>query len=324
MAFKISNEVKVGALVIISLTVLILGFNFLRGKGVFSTDVEYYTYYDNVAGLQEAASVQLQGLKVGKVSHIELQADRKIKVVFVVSKNITLYEGVQVQMNADNLLAGTKNLILLLPEAAEATTKVLESGSFVPSLSGSDLMSNISENISPLLGTANKAVSSIDSILLSVNSIVNEDARLHINKSLEYLEQSMADLSKLANILNKQSGNLAGVLDNANSITSNLSRSNQDITQTLNNLNTFTGQLKDAPLNAAIEDLQKTIANLNVVLHQANNPEGSMGLMLNDPHLYNNLTTTLKSLDELVVDLKKHPSRYINISVFGRKDRNQK
>jgi len=324
MAFKISNEVKVGTLVIISLTVLILGFNFLRGKGVFSTDVEYYTYYDNVAGLQEAASVQLQGLKVGKISDIELQADRKIKVTFQIRKDVILYEGAQVQMNADNLLAGTKSLILLMPDPVETTPKVLEAGSFVPSLSGADLMSNLSENISPLLGTANKAVSSIDSILLSVNSIVNEDARSHINKSLEYLEQSMADLSKLANILNRQSGNLAGVLDNANSITANLSRSNEDITQTLNNLNTFTGQLKDAPLNQAIEDLQKTIANLNAVLHQANNPNGSMGLMLNDPNLYHNLTTTLRSLDDLVVDLKRHPSRYINISVFGRKDRSQK
>src|SRR5690606_8273764 len=147
---------------------------------------------------------------------------------------VLLYDGVQVQMGSDNLLAGTKNLALLMPDVREGQLKVLEKGSYIPSVSAADLMSNITENISPILGTANKAVSSIDSILLSVNSIVNEDARVHINKSLVYLEQSMAALSKLANALNRQSGNLAGVLENANDIASNLSKSNDDISKTLN------------------------------------------------------------------------------------------
>lgn len=319
MAVKISNEVKVGILVIVSLAVLILGFNFLRGKGVFNSDVVYHTYYENVSGLQEAASVKLHGFKVGKVSDIKLEADRRVRVEFLLSKDVTLYEGVKVQMTTDNLLAGTKGLSLIFPETTG--TLALKEGAFIPTVSDADLFSNITENISPLLGTANKAVSSIDSILLSLNAIVSEDAKKHINQSLTYLEQTMADMAKLANALNKQTNNIAGVLDNANNITHNLSKSNEDISQTLGNLNNFTGKLKDAPLDEAITDLQKTIANLNDVIKQANNPEGSVGLMLNDPNLYQNLTTTLKSLDELVSDLKKHPSRYINISVFGKKNK---
>ncbi len=319
MAVKISNEVKVGILVIVSLAVLILGFNFLRGKGVFNSDVVYHTYYENVSGLQEAASVKLHGFKVGKVSDIKLEADRRVRVEFLLSKDVTLYEGVKVQMTTDNLLAGTKSLSLIFPETTG--TLALKEGAFIPTVSDADLLSNITENISPLLGTANKAVSSIDSILLSLNAIVSEDAKKHINQSLTYLEQTMADMAKLANALNKQTNNIAGVLDNANNITHNLSKSNEDISQTLGNLNNFTGKLKDAPLDEAITDLQKTIANLNDVIKQANNPEGSVGLMLNDPNLYQNLTTTLKSLDELVSDLKKHPSRYINISVFGKKNK---
>lgn len=321
MALKITNEAKIGALVIISLVILILGFNFLRGKGFFNTDNTYYTIIENSGGLQEAASVQLQGVKVGKVSDITLQPDRKVRVEFLLRNDIVLVEGVTLQMGSDNLLAGTKNLLINFPEQSNATAKSLPENSFIPIQPSSDLFSSITENISPLLGTANKAVSSIDSILLSVNSIVNEDARLHINKSLVYLEQTMSDMSKLAKALNSQTNNLAGVLNNANSITSNLSSSNEDIAQTLKNLNNFTGQLKDAPLDQAINDLQKTISNLNGVIAKANNPEGSVGLMLSDPKLYQNLTTTLKSLDELVTDLKKHPSRYINISVFGRKDK---
>lgn len=321
MAFKISNEARIGALVVASIVVLIFGFNFLRGKGVFNSDVTYHTFFENTGGLQEAASVQLQGVKVGKVSQITLQADRKVKVEFQIDDEVHLIEGVKLQMGSDNLIAGTKNLYLIFPDETPANASIIPENGFIPVIPSSDLMSSLSENISPLLGTANKAVSSIDSILLSVNHIVNEDARIHINKSLMYLENTMSDMSKLANALNKQTNNIAGVLNNANEITGNLSKSNEDISQTLNNLNSFTGQLKDAPLDKTIEELQKTIANLNGVVAKANNPEGSVGLMLSDPKLYHNLTTTLKSLDVLVTDLQKHPSRYINISVFGRKDK---
>lgn len=324
MAFKISNEVKVGTMVVVSLAVLILGFNFLRGKGVFSSDEMYYTYYDNVAGLQEAAAVQLQGFKVGKVSKIALQADRKIRVEFLLDDELKLQEGTQVQMSTDNLLAGTKILALVMPVKEKESAKVIAPENYVPSLEETDFLDDIKGNVSPILGTANKAVSSIDSILLSLNSIVNQDARVHINKSLRYLEQAMSDLSKLANALQKQSGNIEGILNNTNSLTANLSNSNQDIAQTLDNLNEFTGQLKEVPLDKTITDLQQTVIKLNTLVDQMNSPKGSVGLMLNDPKLYNNLTTSLKSLEELITDLQDHPSRYINISVFGRKEKSIK
>jgi phospholipid/cholesterol/gamma-HCH transport system substrate-binding protein len=317
MAKKISNEVKVGALVIITLAIFIFGFNYLRGKGLFNTDLVYHTYFDNVTGLQEAASVQLQGFKVGKVSDIALEADRRIRVEFQVKKDVALPQNVKVQLGSDNLIAGTKSLILVFPN--EPSQTFLKEGDYVEPIGSADLLSSLSSNISPILGTANKAVSSIDSILVSIHAIINDNAKNHIDQSLVYLESTMKDMSLLAEALNKQTNNLAGVLNNVNSITNNLSNSNEDISKTLANLNDFTGQLKDAPLDQAINDLQKTIANLNGVIAKANNPDGSVGLMLSDPKLYHNLTTTLSSLDALVTDLKQHPSKYINISIFGKK-----
>lgn len=319
MAFKISNELKIGILVTTALVVLILGFNFLRGKGAFSTDIAYHTYYDNVGGLTEAANVLLQGLKVGKVAAIELQPDHKVKVTFLLKKDVKLYEGVVAVMNSDNLLAGTKVINLVFPEQAPAQPTFIEEDGFIPSEPSSDMMGEITNNIKPILGTANKAVSSLDSILLSINHILNDDARVHINQSLKYMEATMKDLSTLANALNKQTNNLAGVLQNANNITGNLAKSNEQISGTLNNLNDFSGQLKNAPIEQTLKELRNTAESLNQIMAKLNDKNGSLGLMVNDPKLYNNLSGSLESLDILLEDLKKHPSKYINISVFGKK-----
>lgn len=319
MAKKITNELKIGILVTVCIVTFIFGFNFLRGNGVFSSDKTYYTIYDNVSGLQEASSILYNGLKVGKVSNIELQPDRKVKVSFRLQKDIVLYEGVSAQMFGDNLLAGSKAINLVFPTTIDSTSKIIEEDALVPSESASDLMGEITGNLKPILGTANKALSSVDSILLSINTIINDDASAHIDKSLMYLESTLKDLSKLANALNEQTHNIAGLLNNANSITGNLAKNNENITSTLGNLSAFTGQLKDAPLDKTLSELQQTVANLNGVVSKMNSKDGSIGLLLSDPKLYNNLTNAMSALDQLMSDLKAHPSRYINVSVFSGK-----
>lgn len=319
MAGKISNEIKIGALVLISLFVLIFGFNFLKGKGVFASGTKYYTTYENVGGLTEAANVMINGYKVGKINAIEMQEDRTFKVSFMLNKDIKLSEGVYIQLGSDNLLAGTKVVNLIYPENMPANVKYIAEGSFIPNEPSQDLISGLTDNVKPILSTANKAVSSLDSILLSVNSIVNDNAKSHIDQSLVHIESATRDLSKLATALSAQTANLAGVIQNANQITGNLAQSNGQITNTLNNLSDFSNQLKGAPVQQTLTDLQGAVANLNKTIGSLSNKEGSLGLLVNDPSLYNNLNSTLRSLDIMLTDLKKNPSKYINVSVLGRK-----
>lgn len=319
MAGKISNEVKIGALVLVSLFILIFGFNFLRGKGVFASGNTYYTTYENVGGLTEAANVMINGYKVGKISSIDMQEDHTFKVRFLLDKEIKVYDGVFIKLGSDNLLAGTKVVNLIYPQPAPSNPVYLKDGSFIPNEPTQDLMSGLTDNVKPILSTANKAVSSLDSILLSVNRIVNDDARLHIDQSLNHIENATRDLSKLANALSAQTANLAGVIQNANQITGNLAQSNGQITNTLNNLSDFSNQLKGAPVQQTLTDLQGAVANLNKTINSLTTKDGSLGLLVNDPTLYNNLNSTLRSLDIMLTDLKKNPSKYINISVLGRK-----
>jgi phospholipid/cholesterol/gamma-HCH transport system substrate-binding protein len=318
MAGKIKNEVKIGIMVAVTIAVFILGFNFLRGRGVFSSDKEYYTYYKDVQGLQESAVVQLKGLGVGKVTKIELQGNRIIKVTFALRKDVHVPVGTFAQLASADLISGTK-IINLNMDAASNSQAFVQPGGEIKGKESEGLLDNLSSQVSPLVGVLQHTVISLDTLLNTVNNIINDDTRKHLNASFASLETGLDQLSLLATQLNAQSGNLAGVIKNANSITGNLANSNEKISSTLNNLETFSTSLNNAPIQQTVEDLQKAAAALQGIVSKVNDNNGSLGMLLSDKKLYNNLSSTLGTLDTLLGDLKAHPAKYINVSVFGRK-----
>lgn len=315
MAAKVKNEVKIGILVAATITLFILGFNFLRGKGLFSSDRKYYTYYDNIQGLQESAVVQLKGYGVGKVSQIQLQDDRRIKVTFTLKKDIKMPKGTVAQLAAADLISGTKIINLLMTNESA----YIPENSLVEGKEAGGILDNLGDQVSPLVGVLQHTVVSLDTLLNTVNNIINDDTRKHLNSSFASLEVALEQLSGLASQLNAQSGNLAGVIKNANSITGNLASSNERISNTLTNLESFSTSLNKAPIQETVEELQRTASSLQGIVSRINDNNGSLGMLLSDKKLYNNLTNSLGALDTLLLDLKAHPSRYINVSVFGSK-----
>jgi len=314
---KPRNEIKIGLMVAITITLFILGINFLRGKGIFSSDKGYFTTYGDIQGLQESAEVRLNGLKIGQVDKIELQKDRRIKVHFLLKKDIRIPKGSFVQLTSADLISGTKILNLEMSNNAD----LLPENSFVQSKEAEGLLGNLGSQVSPMLETVTHTVVSLDTLLNTINDIINDDTRKHLNASFASLEVGLNQLSGLATELNKQSGELAGVIRNANSITGNLAANNAQINNTLNNLQDFSTSLKNAPVQETVEDLRQAAADLQSLVAKANNSNGSLGLLMNDKRLYNNLSTTLGTLDTLLGDVKAHPGKYINVSVFGSKAR---
>lgn len=314
---KPRNEIKIGIMVVITITLFILGINFLRGKGLFSSDQGYSTIYSDIQGLQESAEVRLNGLKIGQVDKIELQPDRRIKVHFLLNKEIKVPKGSVVQLTAADLISGTKILNLEMSNDPQ----ILPENSVIQSKEAEGILGNLGSQVSPMLETVKHTVVSLDTLLNTVNEIINEDARRHLNASFASLEVGLNQLSGLASELNKQSGELAGVIKNANSITSNFASNNEHINTTMANLENFSNNLNKAPVQETMEDLRKAAADLQDLVAKANNSNGSLGLLLNDKRLYNNLSTTLGTLDTLLGDVKAHPAKYINVSVFGSKAR---
>ena len=315
MAVKVKNEVKIGIMVATAIILFVLGLNFLRGRGVFSNEQEYIAYYANTSGLQPSAAIQLQGVTVGKVIDVELQKDRRVKVTLGMSPDIDIPVGSQAQLASADLISGTKIINLIF---SGNTTKI-KSGDTIAGVEAGGILDNLSSEVSPLMSVVQHTVVTLDSLLSSVNDIVNQEARGHLNNSLASLDIALKDMALLTNSLNKQTASLAGILNNANSITGNVAQSNARITGILDNAERATYQFANAPVQKTMEDLQLAAANLQKAAGQINSSDGTVGMLVHDKKLYENLTHTMGTLDTLLYDLQKRPSRYINVSVFGRK-----
>lgn len=312
-----SKEARIGLLVAISILVFFAGFYFLKGSNLFSREYKYHAYYDNVQGLQPSAAVQIQGLQVGKVSEIILnraQLGSPIDVVITISKKTRLPRGTVAKLTSLDLL-GNKGITLDLGTSSEH----VEDGEKLPSVVEGGLVDKISVEVTPLLQDVRKVVNSIDSVLLSVNDIFNAKARTDLQMSMASLHSTMDNFNVVSNKLSGQSNALAHVIQNADKISTNLANNNANIDQTLKNLRTTTDNLSQAPLKEAIKNVDETAANLKSIMRKINENEGSLGLLLNDKNLYTNFSKTLEELSKLSADLKSHPSRYINLTIFGRK-----
>jgi len=315
MSEKSGKEWKIGLVVAIAILLLVLGLRFLIGENVFTSEKKYYTYYDNVQGLQESSVVQVSGMSVGRVSTIELQPDKRVKVIFTTGKDLRIPKGSVAQLSAADLISGTKMINLKLSDS----TVYYPDGAMIPPKDFSGLLDNISQNVSPLLTSVQHAVVTLDTLISSVNSIFNTETQKHLSNSLASMDEALVQLAGLSQSLNEQSKNLAGVIQNANRITANIADNNNNISQTLSNLNEFSGQLSHSNIDKTLQSLQSTSDNLKEISEKINSNQGTMGMMLNNKDLYINLTSTLSTLDVLLKDLKQHPAKYINVSVFGRK-----
>ncbi len=316
---KFSKEARIGLLVAIALFIFIAGFYFLKGANLFSGETEYVAYFDDVQGLQTSSGVQVKGLTVGRVVAITLnEKDGKVKVLLAVGKKTKVTEGSSVKLASADLL-GTKVLKLDIAKG----DKELAEESVLPAIVEGSLIDNLSGEIAPLVTDIRHVVSTLDTVLLGVNNMLNQDTRQHLANSMASLDVTLKNFSALSEKLNSESNQLASVIRNANSITTNLANSNQQITNIMKNADNISGQLANAPIETTVKDLQSTIKQLNGIMAKINNNEGSLGMLVNDKALHDNLSESLKTLNALMADINAHPSRYINVTIFGRKNKNK-
>lgn len=300
-------------MVAVSIIVLFAGFYLLKGSNIFSKEYEYYAYYANVQGLQPSAAIQIHGLQVGKVSEIHLSGDSVI-VTLAINKKTRLPQGTVAKLTSLDLL-GTKGISLDLGRSQA----IVEDGSMLHSDVEGGIIDKISVEVTPLLTDVRKVVSHVDSVLIAVNGLFSDQTRADLQQSIAALHVSMNNLQGITGKVNRQSDALAHVITNADKITTNLANNNANIDATLKNLKTTTDKLSRAPIEETVRNLDEASTKLKEILRKVDNNEGSLGLLVNDKKLYNNLTNMLEELSKLSADLKSHPSKYINLTIFGRK-----
>lgn len=311
---KISNETKVGALTSLAITVLIIGYSFLKGNNVFSNENEFYAKYDRVDGLAASKPVLINGYQIGRVSDLTLLPSGKILVQFKINPDYSIPKNTIAKIESTDLLGG-KAVVFELGDS----NLLAEDGDTLNSNIQTDLM----DQVEPVQKKAEQIIARMDSILTSVNNTLNPEFQKNFDRSFASIARTLETLEKTTKtvdgLVNTQSAKINGIMTNFESITANFKNNNAKINSIMNNLDKISDDVARANFTQTIAEANKAIVELQAVLNKVNSGKGSLSLLINDDKMYNNLNSAAENLDKLMIDLKANPKRYINISVFGGK-----
>jgi phospholipid/cholesterol/gamma-HCH transport system substrate-binding protein len=307
---KLSKEVKIALIAIIVFALTIWGYNFLKGKNIFNSTDVYYILFDRVDGLIESGNVMYQGYKVGNITALEFSPEKtqKFRVKVIIEEKIKIPLHSVVKIKQTNPLASTSDLEIVFSDE----TEFHRSGDTLASVKAKGLTDYIAEYQTKI----NNIVSSLDSVMASINQVLNTENRDKIQSSLASLDASLSNLKKS---LGPQ-GSLNETFAHLESLSSNLEGKNQQISETLDNLSSVSSDLDSADIQATIQKLNATLLSVNLILEKIEAGEGSMGKLVNDTSLYANLDSTSYYLSNLMKDLQEHPKRYVHFSLFGKKE----
>ena len=306
-----NKELKIGLVAIISIGALFIGVNYLKGLNVLSSSRTYYAQYENIGGLQVGSSVLVNGYKVGTVSNIDLliENNQELLVTISIEKEFAMPSNTICKIVNQDLM-GTKGISLLLGDA----TDFLAVGDTLNASVEGTLQDEVNAQILPLKNKAEQLIGSMDSVMMIVTAVLNKDTRESLRNSLQSLDKTFLLMTetmiKVDSMVAVNDDRITKVVQNLESITSNLESSNGDIKNILTNFSTLSDSLAKA-------DIASVLKNINSITTKINNGEGSIGLLLKDDKIYDNFEKSTRELAELLEDIKRHPSRYVNFSIIG-------
>ena len=320
---KINNETKVGALTALAITLLILGFNFLKGKSLFKTGNFIYAKVKQTKGIMISNPVFINGLQIGSVYELE-EANKNVDTIII---SIKLTKEVNIPVNSvasikDNPL-GSASM-----DISRGDSKTfLKNHDTIPTLDNPGMLGTVTAKLTPVVDQVKLTLQTLDSVLRNVNGIFDPMTKNNMREVAGNINRITASLvvsaGALQSLMNQQTGSLAKSMDNLNTFSANLAGNNKNISATVANLEKSTRNLSNADVDGTINQLRGTIEKLNTAVEKIDSKEGSMGRLLNDNQLYDNLANTTRSLNILMDDIRVNPKRYVSISIFGGKAKQQ-
>ncbi len=312
---KISNETKVGALTIIALAILFIGYSFLRGNDIFSRDHIFYTVYDNVDGLTVSKPVMVNGYQIGRVSQMDLLENGKIQVAFKINSDYPIPSNTIARIVSADLL-GSKAIVF---DLGNSKTMAKNGG-----ILQSDVQANLLEKVEPLQLKIENLVVKLDSVLTGVNSALNDEFQKNFRNSLRSISVSLSNMEKITSDVEELMGSerlrLAKIMQNVESISNNLRNNNARINSILTNFDRLSNDLAGVQIRSTIDNANKAMLDVQSITDKIQKGEGSLGMLVHDDRLYNNLSNASEELDALIRDLKTNPGKYLKLSIFGKKD----
>ncbi|MEO8515731.1 MAG: MlaD family protein [Flavobacterium sp.] len=305
---KITREIKTAILVIASILLFIWGYSFLKGQNLFNNHKKLYVEYENVEGLATSAPVTVSGKVIGKVNSIELIKNGKLKVELQINEDDFPISKTSVAQIYEPSAIGGKQ-IAIIPNYKDSNMTV--DGDTLISGIKLGLTDALGEKLAPLQERLDKVLSNADALLTNVNSVL--DAKTQSN-----LKNAIAELDKTLSNFTKVSSNIDGILvenkDKLGSAVANLDKTTQNFAK-------ISDDLDKANLGQTVKSLDATLANVNKIMTELESGKGTMGKLIKDETMYNNLSKASKELELLLQDVRLHPTRYVNVSFFGKKEK---
>ena len=304
-----SKELKTGIIAVVVIALFIWGYNFLKGQDLFSANTRhFFVEYNNINGLNEASSVTINGLKVGKVDEIRFNQnpDKKGNLIVKISLDTDFnFSKNSIAKIYSASLMGGQNLAIVPKYDGE----VAKSGDYLNGEVESDIFSSVGEKLNPIQAKLENVLVGADSLLIGFNQVLDEKSRKSLNRSILGLEGTIYDVRKtLASVntlLANNKENLNKTFENTKKITDNFSKVSDDLAK--------------ANLGESVKKLEATLANVNGLLANMKSGKGTLGKLMTDDKMYTNLTNASKELEELLREMKLNPKRFVHFSLFGKK-----
>ena len=314
---KISREIKVGFIFVVAISVMIWGLMYLKGLEIFKSKRTFFAEYEYVNGLVAANPVSIKGMKVGQVKtlYFSKKDPRKIIVELVVENDYPIPKNSVAKIVSTSLI-GSKEIEISLGDSKE----VLESGDTLKALTEATLGEEVNRQILPLKKKAENLISSIDTVAIIIQELLNKNTRDNLVGAIEHIKEALQNLAhttyNIDTLVETQRNHLASIIANVESISYNLRQNNDKIKNILANFSDISDSLVKANIPAILNNIDRTISDLDVAIGKINRGEGSVGLLLNDKKLYDEVTKAARDLNLLLEDIKANPSKYVKVSVF--------
>ena len=307
------KQVIIGGCAILAVLILVFGIDYLKGINLFKPANYYYVSYTDVQGLSVSAPVTVNGFKVGQVRDIQYEYDNPGHVLVELSLNrdLKVPRGTKAILKAD--LLGTASIHLVMPSHND----MHEIGEQIIGETDQGMFASVGDKVMPAVG---EILVKVDTLLASLNTIVSDPAiatalgRLDgitygVEGTINNVDLTVRDINGAVKTLNQAISTLPPTMDNVNHASANVEKMSE-------NLLTVSQDLKDLPVKQFMDNLNTTSQNIKSLSQELNNPNSTLGLLLRDKGLYNNVNNTISSLDSLLVDIKANPKRYISIKLF--------
>ena len=296
-----TKEVKIALTAIVAIVLLFFGLNFLKGLSMFSSDTVYKMSFTDLKGLSKSTAIYANGYKVGTVTDIlfDYEKEGPIEVLADIDKRLRIPAGTTARIESD--LMGNIKVVLVMGKSA---AQRLQPGDMIEGVEENGMMAQVAD----MMPTVQAIVPKIDSIMTSLNLILSNPAIINMLQNMDGMSANLNETTRELNgLLKELHGEVPVMMKHVNT--------------TLTNTERLSGNLANIDLNATMSKIDNTLSNVENMTNALNNREGTLGLLMYDKGVYNNLNSTMMHADSLMIDLKAHPKRYVHFSVFGSKDK---